>query len=95
MTTENSRIHSDDWVDIHGAADILHVSIWTARRLVKDGKLTPSKLGRRHRFDPDELRALLRSERTKKIGAAIAAKRIIDDVVRPRADTLASAERNR
>ncbi len=95
MTTENSRIHSDEWVDIQGAAYILHVSIWTVRRLVKEGKLTPSRLGRRHSFDPDELRALRERERRKKTGAAIAAKKIVDEVIRPLAGSLADADRDR
>ncbi len=95
MNRKKTTEPTEPWLDINGAAALLHASVATVRRLVNDGKLIPSRLGRRHRFDPEELRALLRTERTKKIGAAIAAKKIVDEVIRPLAGSLADADRDR
>ncbi|HEV3419535.1 MAG TPA: excisionase family DNA-binding protein [Candidatus Acidoferrum sp.] len=47
-----------EYMDYHTAAKYISETYWTVRNLVKDGKLTAKKLGRRYTVSRAELDAL-------------------------------------
>lgn len=48
-------------VDVNGAARLLSISPWTVRAYIRDGKLTPVRIGRLVRFTDQELQRFVRS----------------------------------
>lgn len=49
----------DRWLTVESAAELVHASIITVRRWVKEGKLSSRRVGRRLLIDPEEIDRIL------------------------------------
>jgi excisionase family DNA binding protein len=57
-----AKADGDKLIDARTLADILKVSVLTVYRKVQEGSIPAYKIGRFLRFDPEEVKAALRSK---------------------------------
>jgi len=55
----NGTIQLDRLLDVHEAAEVMRVSVYTIRAWIRQGKLKATKLGRLVRLEPREVMRLI------------------------------------
>lgn len=60
---QNKEHRLDKLLDINAAADILGISPWTVRAVIRDGNLKPVRIGRRVLIEASELDRFIRERR--------------------------------
>ena len=62
ITMSDTSANTEGLIDLHEAAAMLGVTMFTARRWVKEGKLRGFKLGgRTYRLDPADVKSFIKS----------------------------------
>ncbi len=64
MTTASGWVGIDHLLDTEAAAAVLGVSVWTMRRLRRDGDIPAVLIGRSWRYAPADLRTYINNRRT-------------------------------
>ncbi len=72
--------------DVNGAAQMLRISPWTIRAHIRDGKLTPVRIGRRVLLEEAELERFVAEARESAAATQDGTDRSVEAGVRPKED---------